>query len=180
VTYVLDITAAPETPVLDFWATLWPLDAAQGAEPLGDWRLEPEPARGNAGGFDASNQLASAVFLSLFTDRRAPEGWRLDVTDRRGWWGDALTLPGEAADEEGSHLWLLRNEIASPETANLARIYAEEALAWLTADRVASSVTVTTGLIEAPRRGIWMLVQVRGRDGALIYDRRFARLWQNI
>ncbi len=179
-TYAIEITADPQAPVLDFWATIWPDAAANGAEPLGDWRLEPAPQRGNAGGLDASDQLASAVFLSLFTDRRAPEGWRPEVADRRGWWGDHLTLPGDAADQDGSWLWLLRNEIASPETANLARIYAEEALAWLVADRVASAVIVTTGLIEAPRRGIWMLVQLRGRDGALIYDRRFARLWQDI
>lgn len=162
------------TPAL-FWATFW--DEAQA---LGDWRVAPAADPVNPGGLDASGQISSAVIISLFTDRRAPEGWRPDVADRRGWWGDAVAPEGQTPEPIGSHLWLLRNEVATPAIAELARIYAEEALAWITRDRVAASVVVTTGLIDDPRRGIWLDIRIAARDGALIYDRRFARLWREI
>ena len=82
-----------------FWSTVW-----DEAEQLGDWRVAPAGDPVNPGGLDASGQLASAVILSLFTDRRAPEGWRPEVADRRGWWGDAVAPEGEDPEETGSHL----------------------------------------------------------------------------
>lgn len=160
-----------------FWSTFWNADEA-----LGDWRLAPAGDKQNPGGLDASGQLASAVALSLFTDKRAPEGWRPDVTDRRGWWGDApaATPDGEAAEERGSHLWLLKNEVATEAIAAQAQVYATEALAWMLRDQVAASVTVETGLIENPRRGVWLDIRIAGRDGALAYSQRFERLWRDL
>lgn len=173
--YPVSITRAQIADPALFWSVFWDAD-----QMLGDWRVAPAGDRVNAGGLDATQPIASAVIASLFTDRRAPEGWRPDVADRRGWWGDGVAPDGRQAEPLGSHLWLLRNEVASERVAGLAKIYAEEALAWLVADKVAARVTVTSGLIENPRRGVWLAVQVAGRDGALIYDRRFARLWQDI
>lgn len=174
-TYPITITRdQAATPAL-FWSTFW-----DEVEQLGDWRVAPAADKINPGGLDASGQLASAVVISLFTDKRAPEGWRPDIADRRGWWGDGVAAEGEVPEEIGSHLWTLRNEVATDDIADLARIYAEEALAWLIRDKVAASVTVTSGLIETPRRGVWLEVKVAGRDGALAYDRRFARLWSEI
>lgn len=158
-----------------FWSTFWSAE-----DGLGDWRVAPANDPVNPGGLDASDQLASAVVISLFTDRRAPEGWRPDVTDRRGWWGDAIAPEGEVPEAIGSHLWLLRNEVATADVANLARIYAEEALAWMIRDQVAARVDVTSGLIENPRRGVWLAIAIHGRDGALRYSQRFARLWQEL
>ncbi|KFC63971.1 putative bacteriophage protein, GP46-like protein [Bosea sp. LC85] len=174
-TYPITITREQAAAPALFWSTFW-----DEAEQLGDWRVAPAADPVNPGGLDASEQLASAVIISLFTDKRAPEGWRPDVADRRGWWGDGVAAEGEVAEAIGSHLWLLRNEVATEEIAELARIYAEEALAWLTRDKVAASVSVTSGLIETPRRGVWLDVKITGRDGALAYDRRFARLWSEI
>ncbi len=173
--YDISITkAATATPAL-FWSTFWDT-----AENLGDWRVAPAKDAVNPGGLDASQQLATAVIISLFTDKRAPDGWRPDVIDRRGWWGDAVASEGEEPEEIGSHLWLLRNEVATEQVAERARLYAIEALAWMLRDQVAASVTVTAGLIEDPRRGVWLDVQIAGRDGALVYSQRFARLWQEI
>lgn len=173
--YDIAITkAAAATPAL-FWSTFW--DAAEG---LGDWRVAPAADPVNPGGLDASGQLASAVVNSLFTDRRAPEGWRPDVTDRRGWWGDAVAPEGEAIEEDGSHLWLLKNEVATETIASQAQVYATEALAWMIRDQVAASVTVVAGLIENPRRGIWLDIAITGRDGALAYSQRFDRLWREL
>lgn len=81
--------------------------------------------------------LTTAVIISLFTDRQAdpddvlPDGG----TDRRGWWADTTM---------GSRLWLLSREKEISAVLGKARQYAEEALAWLLDDGVASAVTVIT------------------------------------
>lgn len=164
-------TGAAQSPLL-FWSTLWDHEAG-----LGDWCVSPLSAPSNPGGLDTSRPMGSAVLISLFTDRRAPEGWRPEVTDRRGYWADTVEVAGQPARELGSHLWLLRNEVTSPENAVLARFYAEEALAWLTQDGVAAKVNVTSGILENPRRGIWLAVEILGRDGAQVYQQRFDSLW---
>lgn len=167
-------TAAAAEPAL-FWSTAW--DPTEG---LGDWRIAAAGDPVNPGGLDASGQLASAVIISLFTDKRAPEGWRPDVSDRRGWWGDRVAPDGEEPEEIGSHLWLLKNEVATDAIALQAQIYATEALAWLLRDQVAAAVAVEAGLIELPRRGIWLDIRIAGRDGALAYSQRFSRLWRDL
>lgn len=173
--YAITISrAAASQPALG-WSTFW--DATAG---LGDWRLAPAGDAANSGGLDASGQIASAVVLSLFTDRLAPEGWRPDVGDRRGWWGDVVAPDGQEAEAIGSHLWLLRNEVVTAATVNLARVYAEEALSWLVRDRVAARVVVASGMIADPQRGVWLTVAVHDRDGVLVFDRRFERLWREI
>jgi phage gp46-like protein len=89
--------------------------------------------------------LASAVLVSLFTDRRAdPEQLRADEskTDLRGWWGDFK--PPVEGDQTGSLLWLLRREKQTRETLARARQYAEQALAWMIEDRIAKTVAVST------------------------------------
>lgn len=88
--------------------------------------------------------LAAVVITSLFTDRRARPDDPLPAgagTDRRGWWGDCLaTVDG---DRFGSRLWLLSREKQTEETRRRAVDYAEEALAWLVEDRLATAVAVT-------------------------------------
>jgi phage gp46-like protein len=98
--------------------------------------------------------LVTAVLLSLFTDRRAetdallPDGG----SDRRGWWGEVVPL----VDDQplGSRLWLLRREKETAAVITRARLYAEEALAWLVTSGAAASVTVDASV---PRRGVLQL-----------------------
>lgn len=85
--------------------------------------------------------LETAVVISLFTDRRAEPGDIENPEDRRGWWGD--TFPDIPEDKIGSRLWLLGRAKTTEETLELAKLYDEEALAWLLEDRVASRVTAT-------------------------------------
>lgn len=158
-----------------FWSTFWDSEHL-----LGDWRVAPAADPANPGGLDASAQLASAVYISLFTDRRAPEGWRPEVEDRRGWWGDGVEPQGEDLDPLGSHLWLLRNEIVSDENAELARLYALEALAWLLRERIVASVAVESGILEPARNGVWIAVTLTDRQGAIAFNRRFERIWREI
>ncbi|NUB13704.1 hypothetical protein GAY28_13925 [Azospirillum brasilense] len=89
----------------------------------GDWALAP------GGDLQTGDDLATAILLSLFTDRQAladdvvPDG----TSDRRGWWGDP---------DLGSRLWLLDRAKQTEETRRRAEDYASEALYWLIEDGV--------------------------------------------
>lgn len=123
---------------------------------MGDWSISD-------GALASGDDLATAVLLSLFTDRLANES---DIppdgsTDRRGWWGDA----GEDTPL-GSRLWLLDRSRLDTKTANTARIYMEEALKWLIDDGVAASVTVLTAI--AGNSQLNTLINIARSDGRVI------------
>lgn len=109
--------------------TIWDATNARG-----DWVLSG-PA------LAAGNDLETAVLISIFTDRAIspddviPDG----TTDPRGWWGD------DGQDHPiGSRLWLLSRAKQTPETLARAKDYITEALQWLIADGIASSIDVKT------------------------------------
>lgn len=112
--------------------------------------------------------LRTAVLVSLFTDAPAQPGDAIPdgSADRRGWWGDlpaAPELQGRAADATGSRLWLLDRALQTDATLALAKAYAEEALAWMVADRVAGSVSATASY---PQPGRLRLDIVIAQEGA--------------
>lgn len=106
-----------------------------------------------AGDLVAEDSLRTAVILSLFLDRRAEDDDILpnDSDDRRGWWADTVApmtdygIGGGSAsgDRIGSRLWLLCREKQLAGVLDRARHYAQEALAWLVEDGVATAVRVT-------------------------------------
>lgn len=105
-------------------------------------------------GFAEDGGLGTAVILSLFSDRRADPEDDLPEreTDPRGWWGDIEPL---AADYVlGSRLWLLGRDKESAETLAKAKLYTEEALAWLITSGAAAAVDVTASVL---RRGVLLL-----------------------
>lgn len=120
--------------------------------------------------------LKTAVLLSLFTDRQAhkddvlPDG---PGGDRRGWWGDALNT--DTSDRIGSRLWLLARELCTDATLRRAEAYAEEALAWLVTDGVASEVTVRAEY--QPERGFLALDIHIVRPSAVAVDYRWDLQW---
>lgn len=97
----------------------------------------------------ASNDLATAVMISLFTDRVAltddviPDG----TNDPRGWWGDDPSTP------IGSRLWLLSRAKQTTETLARAHDYITEALKWLIDDAVVSRFEITTEWTRAGQLG---------------------------
>ena len=108
-----------------------------------------------------SDDLATAVLVSLFTERRAqpgdlPEG---DV-DRRGWFGDQV---GEGDDPIGSLLWLLDRRKLTNVVLALAQRYAFDALEWMIGDGVALGVDTTTTRTAHERMGL--VVQLRLPSG---------------
>lgn len=79
-------------------------------------------------------QLASAVYLSLFTDARAGDD-TLAADDRRGWWADASC---------GSRIWTaLDAGKAVTETLRQVEQAAKDSLGWMVEDGVAERVAAT-------------------------------------
>lgn len=118
--------------------------------------------------------LETAVILSLFTDRRAPEGATLpdESGDRRGWWGDAL--PVVDGDEVGSLLWLLQRSKQTPAVLAQVEQYARESLAWMVEDKVASAVDVVA---SNPRSGMWGLEVTISRPKLSPVTYRYDSAW---
>jgi phage gp46-like protein len=118
-----------------------------------DWSL-------NATGTDLSTSetLETAVLLSLFTDKRAPDDLQIYSPDRKGWWGTTYNPSGQA--ELGSLLWTLYRSVKSDGTAVLrqAEGYVTDALQWLTTDGVASSVTCTASWASSSALGLYITI----------------------
>lgn len=139
---------------------------------MSDLALTWNPSRGSAD-FSLVNDdiatddgLETAVLLSLFTG--GPSGW----------WGDALAEP--AGDVFGGKLHLLAREKDTPSVLEQAQTYASEALAWLIADAVAASVTVTAeSLPHAPGQSILALTVTISRPNVAPAVYRYAYNWQS-
>lgn len=118
--------------------------------------------------------LNTAVIVSLFTDRRAnPDDALPDGTDdRRGWWGDAF--PDVDGDRIGSRLWLLSREKQLPSVLQRAQQYAEEALAWLVEDGIASAVNVVAETVKPDTLGLGIEIRRAGKPPIQF---RFESFW---
>ena len=79
--------------------------------------------------------LITAIELSLFTDKRAPDGAVLPggPDDLRGWWGDEYWGPsfGMPQYKIGSYIWLLERSKNRQSTLLLLKDYVLDAVAWM-------------------------------------------------
>jgi phage gp46-like protein len=117
--------------------------------------------------------LQTAVILSLFTDRRAePEDRLPDGTnDRRGYWVDVYN------DRPlGSRLWLLFREKEQEEVLRRAKVYAEEALAWLVEDEIAESVEVEARHVRRDTLGLRVVIRQGDRQ---VLERQYDYVWRD-
>jgi len=113
------------------------LRIARGADGLYDIDLDTGTA-------DAAldDGLYEAVFVSLFTDRRAAADEIGDPMQRRGWIGDLVSdVPG---DRIGSGLWLFAQSRLTDEIQASIDGEARAALQWLVDERLCSSVAVAS------------------------------------
>lgn len=124
--------------------------------------------------------LETAVILSLFTNARAndddvlPQG----STDRGGSWIDSYPLVD--GDKFGSRLWLLQSEKITQEALNRAKQYAQEALAWLVQDGVASRVEVEPFIVRKYVLGVLgMRIGIYRPDGTVV-GFRYENIWDNV
>lgn len=122
------------------------------AKARGDWTI-------SSGDLALDNPLRSAVMVSLFSDRVAPEqpsqtDQAVGITppgnaansgknDRRGWWGDAYE-PDQIPI--GSRLWQLQRAVKAGDTAILRDLkqMVIEALTWMKNDGVVTTIAVDT------------------------------------
>jgi phage gp46-like protein len=82
--------------------------------------------------------LETAVLISLFSDRRAEDDDEIDdINDRRGWWGDNVSLT-----PVGSKLWQLDRSKTTQKTVVLTKQYIEDCLEWMIDDDVAEKIEV--------------------------------------
>ncbi len=122
----------------------------------------------------AGDDLATAAYVSAFTDRQADAADPIPDGDRRGWWGD------DAPDRIGSKLWLLRRAKATDDTLTKAKAYLDQAFAWMTEDKVASSVSVATSwLADAAVKTLAAIIVIQRPDGTAL-NLRFDWAWQEL
>lgn len=124
--------------------------------------------------------LATAVLMSLFTDRRALDDDELPDTrsdDKRGWWGDLID--GIPDDLIGSKLWLLSRSKTTPEVLLQAEDYIREALEWMITDDIAASIDITVERNENKTDGdrLYALIQINRQEGEVI-TYKFDDLWE--
>lgn len=123
-------------------------------------------------GMASTEPLVRAVIISLFSWRRANADDDLPGNERMGWWGDTTaTIPN---DRIGSRLWLLDRSKITSTTIARAIEYAQEALAWLIADGVASDITVTAERLGIDTVG--MLCVITKPDGSQA-NVQFSNVW---
>lgn len=133
----------------------------------------------NLSGMDLAqeNGLRTAVVMSLLSDRLAhvddelPDGG----TDRRGWWAD--TWPSVEGDRFGSRLWLLSREKDLAIVRDRAKTYAQEALAWLIEDGIASGISVEASTVRPGLLGLF--IEITRRDGGR-ESLQLEYVWENI
>lgn len=139
------------------------------AEFQGDWLLAGSV-------LDESRALATAVAVSLLTDRTADDDDALPfgTSDRRGWWGDFEAGLIHGGTPVGSKLWLLRREKQEPETRARAEQYIREALAWMLADGVVASIDLVVDWFADGALGAEITMHRGGKSSVAV---RFESLW---
>lgn len=126
-------------------------------------------------GLELEDTLQTAIIISLFTDRRAglDDALPANQADRRGWVGDEYTTDNfdARADAWGSHLWLDYSGKTSDDVLARASFAAQEALAWLVRDGIASRVTATAQWVGERRDRLAVRPTIYQADRASpVYD----------
>lgn len=81
------------------------------------------------GDLKVTDGLETAIFVSLFSDRRAYLDEVSDPLRRRGWIGDLVS--DEPGDRHGSGLWLYEQHRLTDAVASGVRSEASQALTWM-------------------------------------------------
>lgn len=161
------------------WDSVW--DKAKGCA---DWATADADETYNRGGLRAKAVLHTAIILALFTDKRIPDQHPLRKymvgDDPRGWWGDDIDVRADLGEEElGSLLWVFERAPLTDQVILEVEAEAMAALRCLIAQKVASRIEVKAYAEKAFDR-LDLEVKVYGRDGSVIYDRRFDDLWKQV
>ena len=123
------------------------------------------------GDFESDEGLSTAIYLSLFTDARAPDDIVANKELQRGWIGNIVS-PIEGR-ELGSLLWLVDQSKLTQKNLNDAIGYAESALEWIVEDGFAISIEITGNII--PRKGFELIIDIFLDDKVKQY---YIDLWE--
>jgi phage gp46-like protein len=117
---------------------------------------------------DQTNDLATAVIVSLFSDRLCDPSDPLPAhdDDRRGWWGDSYAE--KSGDLIGSRLWLLHRTKSDNTLPARARGYILEALQWLLDGGVVGGVDATCFFLPNATAGLGGGAVTQRRLGATV------------
>lgn len=119
-----------------------------------------------------TNGLDTAIYMSLFTEKRATEDQIKEPSQRRGWVGNELN--DDVTYEIGSYLWLLDQAIINQDTANLGEAYISDCLQWMITDGLVGSITVDS-IIQSDKI-VFNLTFLRNDGSELSY---VLDLWDN-
>jgi phage gp46-like protein len=137
--------------------TFTDLAFARDAEGIYDLVLDADSAD-----FAVEAGLGSALFISLFSDRRARADEFADAMRRRGWTGD--TIAEQPGDRHGSGLWLYEQHRTMERVASMVRLEAEASLYWLVTEQLLASVSVSV-LMEPGKRRFYLDAALVEPDG---------------
>lgn len=142
----------------------------------GDLAISPLSDPDNPGGLVSRAALKTAVLICLMTDVRVDATELRDGDVNKGWPGDGFDLqPGETP--LGSRLWQLRRSSLYEGIDLDAEDWARAALQRLIDQGAFARFDVTVSRVPAEQR-LTLIVAGYGRDGAAIYQDRFAVLWE--
>lgn len=145
---------------------------------MGDLAISPLSDPVNPGGLVAQQAITTAVIICLQTDKRADLTELRDGDVNRGWPGDAFDMEPDDVPL-GSKLWLLRRSALDEDIELRAADYAREAIQPLLDQGVAVRADVSATATRAGNR-LDLDVGLYGRDGANLYQKRFAVLWDQV
>jgi len=164
----------PQTNLL--WDSQW-----RPPEGAADWAIAGADETRNRGGLRATAALHTAIVLCLFTDKRIPDDhplmWLVEHGDQRGWWGDGEDVRADLSETElGSLLWIFERSTLTEDIRRWVEVLAIEALMPLIDEGAAVRIEAqASAMFEFNRLDLF--VQIYGRDGAKIYEERFADIW---
>jgi len=162
-------------------------DIEGGTDFVCDWVLAaPGLNTLNVGGLQATSELATAVFLSLFTDAFVPPDHPLAYLadgDNRGYWGDGIDVRTDLGETTlGSLLWLLERAplVAAGVGVDMwAQSFALQALAPLQAQGAVAKITALAA-VDTQNSRLDLAVALYGSNGAILYSGRFFLAWQQL
>lgn len=141
-----------------------------------DLAVSPLSDPDNPGGLVANAALKTAILICLMTDVRVDPVELRDGDENKGWPGDGFDLePGDVP--LGSRLWQLRRSALYEGIELDAQDWARAALQPLVEQGAFARFDVAAER-RPERNDLVLIVDGYGRDGARIYQHRFAVLWE--
>jgi phage gp46-like protein len=125
---------------------------------------------GADGDIETADFFDTAIYVSLFSDRRANESEVLESHRRRGWIGNEYT-PGF---EGGSKLWLFEQSRLTRTVVNEVEDAAREALQWFVDDEFA--VAIRKSDLRVTTTGLSLEIVIERPYGKV--EKRYFELWE--